>query len=58
MGYRPWGHKESNTTEQLTHTGTQSLVPVKLDIRKVIIRKLIWVQMVFTQWRISVLYLL
>ena len=58
MGYRPWGHKESDTTEQLTHTGTQSLVPVKLDIRKVIIRKLIWVQMVFTQWRISVLYLL
>ena len=53
MGYRPWGHKESDTTEQLTHTRTQSLVPVKLDIRK-----LIWVQMVFTQWRISVLYLI
>ena len=20
MGYNPWGHKESDTTEQLTHT--------------------------------------
>ena len=58
MGYRPWGHEESDMTEQLTHTRTQSPVPVKLDVRKVIIRKLIWVQMVFTQWRISVLYLI
>ena len=22
-GYSPWGHKESDTTEQLTHTHTQ-----------------------------------
>ena len=23
MGYSPWGHKESDTTEQLKHTPTQ-----------------------------------
>ena len=25
MGYGPWGCKESNTAEQLTHTHTQGL---------------------------------
>ena len=25
MGYRPWGHKESATTERLTHTHTHKM---------------------------------
>ena len=27
VGYSPWGHKESDTTEQLTHTHTRRLYP-------------------------------
>ena len=25
MGYSPWGHKESNRTERLTHTNTHTI---------------------------------
>ena len=25
-GYSPWGHKESDTTEQLTHSGSPSVI--------------------------------
>ena len=28
VGYRPWGHKESDTTERLTHTKWDKLEPV------------------------------
>ena len=30
MGYSPWGHKELDTTERLTHTHTQLLYSVGL----------------------------
>ena len=28
-GYSPWGHKKSDTTEQLTHTHTHTVSPLK-----------------------------
>ena len=29
MGYSPWGHKGSDTTERLTHTHTHTHVLIK-----------------------------
>ena len=38
MGYRPWGLKESDTTEQLsthTHTHTAGMISVNTSLAKV-----------------------
>ena len=32
VSYSPWGHKESDLTEQLTHTHTNTEHPIRLNI--------------------------
>ena len=37
VGYSPWGHKESDTTEQLTHTHTHTHTGDKINSNRSIL---------------------
>ena len=39
MGYCPWGHKESNTTEQLNNNNNSIVNKAAVDVHKKIRKK-------------------
>ena len=36
MGYSPWGHKELDTTERLTHTHTHTYVVSLSQVKRIV----------------------